>query len=339
MEISSLFTLELIAGIFVLITIWHFYCRVVIPGIVIENANILITGGSEGIGFSMAKACIKRGANVAILARNKEKLSKAAEKLNKLKKNKSQQIVTISADVSDYKAMENAINSSIISEAKWKSIDALICNAGVEKVSLLENTTIDEYHRIMNVNYFGAVNSIKICFDLLKSGKSVSKCGRILVNCSMLGIMTMSYYSAYCSSKWALRGFVESVFAEFAALNIYTSIVYPPDVKTSQLEREKTVNIPQSVKDLSALADVFEPDDVGKDMMLMLEKGEYCRSWGLDGWMLVNETAGFGITWSLLNTFTQIFGMGLFRTIAMWYIQNIHHVCKNSVVNDGKKDK
>merc|ERR1712154_382668 len=102
------------------------------------------------------------------------------------------------------------------------------------------------------------------------------------------------------------------------ALNIYTSIVYPPDVKTSQLEREKAAtHIPQSVKDISSGADVFEPDQVGKDMVAMLEKGEYNRSWGMDGWMLLNLTAGFGITHSWMDTMTQVLGMGLFRAIGM----------------------
>ena len=334
MEVSLLLILKLIAAVVVLIAIWHFYCRVSIPRLIINNANVLITGGSEGIGFSMAKACIKDGANVAILARNKEKLNKAAEELNKLKVNKSQEIITISADVSDYKSMESAIKSNL----KWTSMDALICNAGVEQVSLFENTSLDDYHRMMNINYFGAVNAIKICLDLLKKSGSDKNCARILVNCSLLGIMSMAYYSAYCSSKWALRGFVESIYAEFAALNIYTSIVYPPDVRTSQYQREKsTKGIPKEVRELSSAADVFEPDDVGKDMMLMLKEGEYCRSWGIDGWMLMNETIGFSLPCNLLNTLSQIIGMGIFRTIAMWYIQNIYNVCKNSINN--KKNK
>lgn len=332
MEVSLLLILELIAIIVVLITIWHFYCRVTIPRLNINNANILITGGSEGIGFSMAKSCIKQGANIAILARNKEKLNKAAQELNKLKINKSQEIITISADVSDYKSMELSINSNL----KWTSIDALICNAGVELVSLLENTSIDDYHRIMNINYFGTVNTIKICLNLLKSNKD-KKCGRILIVSSLLGIMGMSYYSAYCASKWAIRGFVESIYAEFAAFNIYTSIVYPPDVRTSQYQREKnTKGIPKEVKDLSSAADIFEPDQVGNDMMLMLKNGEYNKTWGIDGWMLMNESIGFAVPCNLLNTISQIIGMGIFRIIAMWYIQNIYHVCKNSINSDKK---
>ena len=57
----------------------------------------------------------------------------------------------------------------------------------------------------------------------------------------------------------------------------------------------------------------------------------------MDGWMLMNETIGFAVTSNLLNTLSQVFGMGLFRVIAMWYIQNIYHVCKNSINN--KKSK
>jgi len=292
--------------------------------------NILITGGSEGIGFSMAKACIAKGANVAILARNKQKLSNAAAKLQQI--NKSSTVLTISADVSDYTAMQNQITSAL-KDANWNELHAVVCNAGVELVDSLENTSIDSYHRIMNINYFGVVNTVKITLPYLKKNKSCQqgKCGRLLINCSLLGLMSMSYYSAYCASKWALRGFVESIYAELSALNVYTSIVYPPDVKTSQLQREKAVtHIPQSVKDISSGAEVFSPDDVGADMMAMLENGEYNRSWGTDGWMLLNLTAGFGITHSWMDTLTQVFGMGLFRAIGMFYIQDIHNITKKS---------
>merc|ERR1711920_479277 len=126
----------------------------------------------------------------------------------------------------------------------------------------------------------------------------------------------------------------ESIYAELAALNVFTSIVYPPDVKTSQLQREKAANhIPQSVKDISSGAAVFEPDEVGKDMARMLENGEYHRSWGLDGWMLLNLTAGFGTTHSWKDTMTQVFGMGILRAIGMYYVGDIYDITKNSFKN------
>ena len=127
-----------------------------------------------------------------------------------------------------------------------------------------------------------------------------------------------------------------AIFFELIANNIYTSILYPPDVKRRQYEREK-VDIAQAIKQISGDSGVFEPDDVGQDMMNMLVNGEYCRSWGTDGWMLINETAGFGVTWSLQDTLTQVMGMGLFRGIGMWYIQNIYNVCKTSIVQEKKK--
>eukprot|EP00483_Globobulimina_turgida_P007515 UN07529 len=65
-------------------------------------------------------------------------------------------------------------------------------------------------------------------------------------------------------------------------------------------------------------------------MMLMLEKGTYNRSWGVEGWMLKNETAGFGITHSLMDTITEVLGGGLLRAIAMYYIQDQYRTCRDS---------
>jgi len=301
---------------------------------IMKGTKVLITGGSEGIGFSLAKACMLKGANVAILARNKEKLSRAAEALSRI--NRSCTVLTISADVSKYEMMEKEIQSTL-NEAGWKELDVVVCNAGVELVGCLETTSIKDYQRIMNINYFGVVNTIKTTLPFLKHDKVPWNPGRVLVTNSMLGLMGMAYNSAYCASKWAIRGFVEAIHAELAAKNVLVSIVYPPDVKTAQLEREKACdNVPQSVKDLSAQAEEFEPDVVGRDMVAMLETGEYQRSWGLDGWMLMNLTAGFGVTHSLKDTFAGIFGMGFFRILAMWYGQDMYGVCKRSF-GDWKK--
>ena len=52
--------------------------------------------------------------------------------------------------------------------------------------------------------------------------------------------------------------------------------------------------------------------------------------------MLVNETAGFGMTWSLQDALTQVMGMGSFRGIPMWYIQNVYNVCESSIVQETK---
>merc|ERR1712013_463116 len=214
----------------------------------------------EGIGFAMAKACLLKGAHIAILARNKSKLARAASQLRSvLPENSTQSIVTISADVSDFDALRSAISSSL-SSAEWTALDALVCNAGVECVSALSNTAMSEYRRVMDINFFGVVHSLKICLPLLSRPNNEKKCGRVVVTSSLLGLCSMSYYSAYCASKWALRGFVESVFAECAAQNVFVSMVFPPDTKTAQWQREKKVAIPETVRALSEDAGVFEAE-------------------------------------------------------------------------------
>eukprot|EP01083_Nonionella_stella_P081316 223911_1 len=108
-----------------------------------KDGNILITGASEGIGFSLAKACVSRGANVAIVARNKQKLSNAAEELCKLRVNPhAQQVLTISADVSDYALLNEEISRVLMEESKWNELDCVVCNVGVELVSSILDVMI-----------------------------------------------------------------------------------------------------------------------------------------------------------------------------------------------------
>eukprot|EP01084_Bolivina_argentea_P012925 24215_1 len=332
-ELSSQIVYAIIAvSIFIIIFLWMIlvYCcnRVKIPSRCLNEANVLITGGADGIGFSACKASLSKGSNIIIIDRNEIQDNKL-QQLSNCKINSSQQIISILCDVSDFELMKKKIITTF-EENKLDEIDVVICNAGIEKVISLEDSSIDDYKQTMNVNYFGTVNTIKITLPYLKKNKNKNKCGRIIVNCSLMGLVAMGYHSSYCASKYALRGFVESIFSELVSDHIYTSIVYPTDVKTVMLEREKQVDIPNEVKKLSHDAGVFEPDIVGCDIIEMVENGKYSRSWGLDGWMVMNLTVGWAISTSLFDAIVQMLFLGLLRTIGMFYIYKWFKVCRDS---------
>lgn len=279
-----------------------------IPKISLANARVIITGGSQGIGYEISKYCISKGASVVLIARTESKLKSAQAELSKLllkPKYPSQSVSIIVGDVSNFEEMQEKIGNHLESELKWSHIDVLVCNAGIEHVGKFVDTSIKKHHQLMNVNYFGCVNAIYACYDYLK--KDGNSSSRVIVNCSALGYFGMMCYSSYCASKFALRGLVESIRNEFAANNIYLGIVYPPDVETEQYKREKSMyNIPKEIRAISDDAGLFDATIVGKDIGIMIENGNFVKKWGLEGWMLYNLHSGMGTLTTFVDTFAQV---------------------------------
>jgi NADP-dependent 3-hydroxy acid dehydrogenase YdfG len=124
----------------------------------LENRNVIITGGYRGIGKEIANVCAKIGTNVFIIAR---KLSQLGSALNEIEMNKikgTQRFASYSLDVSDEKAVTNWTHDFI---KDFGSVDILINNAGIAYVDHIEKTTIDDFKKVMSIDYFGVINLTK----------------------------------------------------------------------------------------------------------------------------------------------------------------------------------
>ncbi|ETO32654.1 3-ketodihydrosphingosine reductase precursor [Reticulomyxa filosa] len=295
--------LLLVAILFCVILLWHFNRKIKEPKLRLNGGKVLITGGSKGIGFWAAHASVKKGASVCIVARNEEILKEAREELLKHRIYDSQEVLTVACDVSKFEPVKQAITNRF-KQSGWDSLDGLVCNAGVESVGTFTDLDVSEHRQVMDINYFGAVNVIKTCLPYLKNNSK--KGSRVVVNSSLLGLTGMMCYSAYSASKYALRGLVESIAQELRAYNIHCCLIFPPDVDTDQYKREKQVNIPKQVRDISSGSGLFRPEDIGKDITGMIENGGFSASWGVDGWMLRNLTAGMTPAFSFTDTIAQV---------------------------------
>ena len=339
----------------VVITVCHFAFSPKVPRIELTDARVLITGGSTGIGLETAKRCIRKGASVIIVARNAGKLQSAHSELSELCTRPTQTVFTISAEVSDFDALQTAVDAKL-SELEWDWLSAIVCNAGVELLGRLVDTDIQDYRRVMNVNFFGTLNTIKVCLPLLQSKNStVSDHRRIVIVSSMLGVMGLMFYSGYSASKHALSGLAQSLSHELRAFDIYTCIVYPPDTKvcylslslslslkldcagqTDSYAREAEVYMPEPVRAISKDGGVFEASEVGADIADAVEHGRFITAWGLDGWLVTNLTAGMTMPTTLINSLFQgLFG-GIVRLVGMFYASEW---CKIAQANLGYTDK
>ena len=121
-----------------------------------ENKNVLISGGSSGIGLSLAKQFFSLGSSITIIARRKNLLEKAKKEIERERKNSNQTVKTISADVSKYSDLKSAL------EKDRPAADILINSAGITYPGRFTDLNIDIYYDVMNVNYIGTINLTKL---------------------------------------------------------------------------------------------------------------------------------------------------------------------------------
>lgn len=184
----------------------------------IEGRKIIITGGSSGIGKSTAKQLTELGAEVLITGRSEERLSKAAQQIG---------CKWIRADVS--KQADVDLTFKWVYDNWDNQLDILINNAGLGEFAPVESTSMESYHRVFGVNVFGPIMMCKQALQIMKAKNS----GSIINVASTSSMKGFANGSAYSSSKFALRGFTQSLTEEARQHNIRVFQVNPSEVTTA----------------------------------------------------------------------------------------------------------
>lgn len=235
----------------------------------------LITGGSSGIGLALANNFVKQGANVWILARHSEQLYIAQQQLAQACVNPNQSIGHIRADVSDYKVLSNELNHFVDNVG---IPDFLINSAGVAHPGHFEELNLNIFHWMMDINYFGTVNTTKIFTPkMIKRGY-----GYIVNISSIAGILGIYGYTAYGASKYAVMGFSDALRAEMKPKGIHVSLVLPPDTRTPQLEYESQYK-PTITKALTESAGAMAPEAVAAAIVRGIIRERYLITPGFEG--------------------------------------------------------
>ncbi len=125
-----------------------------------QGKVVLITGGSSGIGLATAKLLSQKGANVWLLARNRDLLQSALSEVEKLRNNSDQRFGIVSADITDVAAVNKAV---VEVEKACGSLDILINSAGDVYPELFKDMDLNMVRQLMEINYFGTVNATRAC--------------------------------------------------------------------------------------------------------------------------------------------------------------------------------
>ncbi|MEJ2055515.1 MAG: SDR family NAD(P)-dependent oxidoreductase [Calditrichaceae bacterium] len=171
----------------------------------LNNSNILLTGGSLGIGKAAAKLLVDSGANVAITGRDENRLNKAAGETG---------AIPIIADVANEQDIEKTYRQFL---DKFKRLDCLINNAGIGgNFPLLENLQMQDLESVFRVNVFGAAMMASKAAALFKK----QNYGHIINIGSTSALKGGAHSSVYSATKFALRSMTQSWQAELRKFNV-----------------------------------------------------------------------------------------------------------------------
>lgn len=189
--------------------------------LVLSGRTALVTGGSRGLGLCIAEELARRGARVAILAREPAELTAAAERLRAL----GAEPLTIAADVRLAPDAERAVTETV---ERFGGLDLLVNNAGVISVGPLSEMAVADFEDEMAVHFFGPLRLSLAALPHLES----SGAGRIVNIASIGGRLPVPHMAPYSASKAALVGLSDALRSELAPLGVKVTTVCPGPMRT-----------------------------------------------------------------------------------------------------------
>jgi sorbose reductase len=195
----------------------------------LRGKTALVTGGSSGIGKTVARAYLEAGARVAVAARNSEALEKVADELASAGEGT---VVPIRCDVTQPDQVTSMVQTVI---AELGGIDIAVCNAGIVSVASMLDMPPEEFQRIQNTNVTGVFLTAQAAARaMVEQGRG----GVIINTASMSGhiINIPQQVSHYCASKAAVIHLTKGMAVELAPHQIRVNSVSPGYIRTELVE-------------------------------------------------------------------------------------------------------
>jgi len=183
----------------------------------LEDQHAVVTGGSRGIGASVAAELVRRGARVTIMGRSVETLEEQAQEL------RGQRGVTVSVEECDVSDGESVATAFARSVSTLGPVQILVNNAGTAKSRLFPQTTRAIWDELIGVNLTGTY----LCTSEVVPGMMEAKSGRIVNIASTAGLRGYKTMTAYCASKHGVIGLTRALAQETAKHGITVNAVCP----------------------------------------------------------------------------------------------------------------
>lgn len=224
----------------------------------LEGKVAIITGGTRGIGFAIAKKYLENNAKVIIFGSRNETVEKAVKELKSL--NDKYEIDGYYPNLTDEQNIEKTFNEI---ESKYGHIDILVNNAGISSRTKIEDYTDEEYEKISNLNIKSVYVCSKTAVKYLKKTKGV-----ILNTSSMVSIYGQPSGVMYPTSKFAVNGMTKSLARELAPLGIRVNAVAPGITNTDMVKNLPKEMIEPLIKTIP-LGRIGEPEDIANAYLFL----------------------------------------------------------------------
>ena len=192
----------------------------------ISGTTAVITGATSGIGRETALQFARDGASVVVAGRRKERLQQLVSEIEST----GSQALGVVTDVAEQAQVDHLIESTV---DRFDRIDTLVNNAGVAFAGRFDRMTLEDFRRVMDVNFWGAVYASKAVVPRMREQRGG---GAIINVSSIFGKRGVPFQTAYCASKFALAGFSEALRAEVMSDGIDVSTIFPGAVETEIFE-------------------------------------------------------------------------------------------------------
>ena len=187
----------------------------------LENKSAIITGGSKGIGYSIAESMLKNNMQVCITGRSEKSINEALESLRGIGKGK---VIGIACDVRDFEAQAKVVDKTI---SEFGKVDVMVANAGLGHFAPVQDLSLKQWHETIDINLTGVFYSIKSAFEALKASN-----GYFITIASLAGTNFFANGAAYNASKFGLVGFTQAAMLDLRKHGIKTTTIMPGSVST-----------------------------------------------------------------------------------------------------------
>ncbi len=222
--------------------------------------TVIVTGGSRGIGAAIVKELALKKYNVVL---NYNKSEKEAEKIKEELKENDINIEIFKADVSDKKQAKELIEFTL---NKFKNIDVLINNAGIDQIKPFMEITENDWNTMFKIN----LNSVFNCTQEALKNMIHNKKGCIINISSIWGITGASCEVHYSASKAAIDGMTKALAKELGPSNIRVNSIAPGLVNT-EMNKELSKEDLEELKKEIPLGRIAQPEEIAKSVEWLIE--------------------------------------------------------------------
>ena len=226
-----------------------------------QGAVAVVTGGASGIGLATAHALAAKGAHIVLADINEQALQSAVEHIKQ--GHEATQVFGVPTNVADEAQVEALMQRT---RETYGRIDLVVASAGIGQGGPIDLFTSEEMQRMLSVNFMGIYHCVRAALPTMRQQGS----GHFVFLSSVAGKMGSPFLTAYCATKWAVRGFSIALRTELYGTGIDVTTVYPAWVDTPMIKQEE-----QSAVNLMSIVAMLTPEQVASEILTAVQEGKH----------------------------------------------------------------